>query len=80
MIDLSSPRRIHIIGAGGAGMSGLVKLLSQMGHSLTGSDLKMSTTLAGLEDLGVEVWAGSRATVHTPRRLTSFSGRFIIKR
>ncbi len=41
-------------------MSGLAKLLSQMGHSLSGSDLKMSTTLAGLADLGVEVWSGSR--------------------
>lgn len=41
-------------------MSGLAKLLSQMGHLLSGSDLKMSTTLAGLADLGVEVWSGSR--------------------
>jgi len=41
-------------------MSGLAKLLSQMGHSLTASDLKMSPTLAGLADLGIEVWAGSR--------------------
>ena len=63
MIDLTSPHRIHIVGAGGSGMSGLAKLLSQMGHSLTGSDLKMSTTLAGLADLGVEVWAGSRPEV-----------------
>lgn len=60
MVDLGSTQRIHVIGAGGSGMSGLAKLLSQMGHSLTGSDLKMSPTLAGLADLGVEVWAGSR--------------------
>ena len=60
MVDLGSPRRVHVVGAGGSGMSGLAKLLSQMGHSVTGSDLKMSTTLAGLADLGIEVWAGSR--------------------
>jgi UDP-N-acetylmuramate--alanine ligase len=60
MIELGSSQRIHVVGAGGAGMSGLVKLLSQMGHTLTGSDLKMSPTLAGLADLGIEVWAGSR--------------------
>ena len=41
-------------------MSGLAKLLSQTGHSLSGSDLKMSPTLANLADLGIEVWAGSR--------------------
>ena len=60
MVDLGTPRKIHVIGAGGSGMSGLAKLLSQMGHSLTASDLKMSPTLAGLADLGIEVWAGSR--------------------
>ncbi|MGZ8755631.1 MAG: UDP-N-acetylmuramate--L-alanine ligase [Acidimicrobiia bacterium] len=60
MVDLGSPQRIHVIGAGGSGMSGLAKLLVQTGHSLSGSDLKMSTTLASLADLGVEVWAGSR--------------------
>jgi len=60
MVDLGSPQRIHVIGAGGSGMSGLAKLLSQTGHSLSGSDLKMSPTLASLADLGVDVWAGSR--------------------
>jgi UDP-N-acetylmuramate--alanine ligase len=60
MVDLGSPQRIHVVGAGGSGMSGLTKLLSQSGHSLTGSDLKMSPTLAGLADLGIEVWEGSR--------------------
>jgi UDP-N-acetylmuramate--alanine ligase len=60
MADLRSPRKIHVVGAGGSGMSGLAKLLSQIGHSLTGSDLKMSPTLASLADLGIEVWAGSR--------------------
>jgi UDP-N-acetylmuramate--alanine ligase len=67
MVDLSGPRKIHVVGAGGSGMSGLAKLLSQMGHSLTGSDLKMSPTLASLADLGIEVWAGSRpAAMRSP--------------
>ncbi len=60
MVDLGSFRRVHVVGAGGSGMSGLAKLLSQMGHAVTGSDLKMSTTLAYLADLGIEVWEGSR--------------------
>lgn len=60
MVDLARSRNIHVVGAGGTGMSGLAKLLSQMGHTLTGSDLKMSPTLASLADLGIEVWAGSR--------------------
>ncbi len=52
--------RVHIVGAGGSGMSGIAKLLMQMGLSVTGSDLKMGPVLAGLADLGIEVWSGSR--------------------
>ncbi|GMQ84472.1 MAG: UDP-N-acetylmuramate--L-alanine ligase [Acidimicrobiia bacterium] len=62
--DLVARRRIHIIGAGGAGMSGLAKLLSQQGHRVTGSDLKPSSVLDGLADSGVETWVG-----HRPDRL-----------
>ena len=62
--DLVAQRRIHIIGAGGAGMSGLAKFLSQLGHRVTGSDLKPSGLLDGLTDSGVETWVG-----HRPERL-----------
>ena len=62
--DLVAQRRIHIIGAGGAGMSGLAKFLSQLGHRVTGSDLKPSSLLDGLTDSGVETWVG-----HQPERL-----------
>lgn len=62
--QLTEPRRIHIVGAGGAGMSGIAKLLAQLGHSVTGSDLKPSATLEALTDTGVEVWVG-----HRPERI-----------
>ena len=52
--------RIHIVGAGGAGMSGLAKLLSQRGHEVTGSDLKPGRLLDALGDLGIETWVGHR--------------------
>jgi len=58
--DLVPFDRVHMIGAGGAGMSGLAKLLAQCGHRVTGSDLKPSTALSGLEEAGVEVWIGHR--------------------
>ncbi len=60
MIDLATPQRIHIVGIGGAGMSGLAKLLHQLGHSVTGSDMKSGAILYDLADLGLEVWEGSR--------------------
>jgi UDP-N-acetylmuramate--alanine ligase len=53
-------RRIHLIGAGGAGMSGLAKMLAQAGHQVTGSDLKPSRALSALEGVGVSVWVGHR--------------------
>ena len=63
--QLSELQRIHVVGAGGAGMSGIAKLLAQLGHTVTGSDLKPSATLDALSDAGVEVWVG-----HRPDRIT----------
>ena len=60
MVDLSTPKHIHMIGVGGAGMSGLAKLLHQMGHMVTGSDMKRGATMDDLADLGLDVWEGSR--------------------
>lgn len=53
---------IHIIGAGGAGMSGLAKILVQSGHVVSGSDLVMAPKLRSLGDLGVDVWQGHDAS------------------
>lgn len=42
-------------------MSGLAKLLSQKGHTVSGSDLKPGRMLSGLSDVGIETWIGHRA-------------------
>jgi UDP-N-acetylmuramate--alanine ligase len=61
MRDVSAiPPRVHIIGAGGAGMSGLAKILSQLGHVVSGSDLKPGRMLDSLRDVGVTTWIGHR--------------------
>lgn len=57
---LPDHERIHVIGAGGAGMSGLARLLAQSGHRVSGSDLVAGRPLLDLEELGVEVWEGHR--------------------
>jgi UDP-N-acetylmuramate--alanine ligase len=51
--------RVHLVGAGGAGMSGLAKVLSQLGYRVSGSDLKPGRMLDALVDVGVETWVGS---------------------
>ena len=62
MIDLSTEKRIHIIGAAGAGMSAPAKLLAQLGHTVSGSDLKAGPVLNMLDGLAVATWTGSRPT------------------
>jgi UDP-N-acetylmuramate--alanine ligase len=58
-VDLRGGRRtVHLVGVGGAGMSGLARLLLAAGHTVTGSDRTESATLAGLRALGADVHAG----------------------
>ena len=59
MVELTDIQDVHLVGAGGAGMSAIAKLLSQMGKDVSGSDLKFSSVLYALEDLGLTVWGGS---------------------
>ncbi len=65
MVDLADFRRIHIVGVGGAGMSALAKILSGRGFVVSGSDVRWSASLAGLADLGLEVWSGHRSEAVT---------------
>ena len=60
-LDLSSPRRIHVVGAGGAGMSGYTAILAELGHAVTGSDVRENPRLDRLRLLGVECAVPQRA-------------------
>jgi UDP-N-acetylmuramate--alanine ligase len=57
-VGLDRPRTVHLVGVGGAGMSGLARLLLAAGHRVTGSDRSESATLTALRALGADVWAG----------------------
>jgi UDP-N-acetylmuramate--alanine ligase len=59
-LDLASPRRVHIVGIGGAGMSAIAAVLARMGHQVSGSDLKASSGLERLRTSGIEVFVGHR--------------------
>ena len=60
-IDLSHPRRIHVVGAGGAGMSAYTAMLAELGHTVTGSDVREHARLERLRLLGVECAVPQRA-------------------
>jgi len=58
--DLSAWRSAHLIGIGGAGMSGIARLLLAQGIAVSGSDLKDSHGLVALRQAGAKVFVGHR--------------------
>lgn len=63
-LDLSRPARVHVVGAGGAGMGAIASVLWAMGHAVTGSDIKDSQVTERLRAEGVPVAVG-----HDPANL-----------
>ena len=57
-LDLSTPLRLHVIGAAGPGMSAIALALAQMGHHVSGVDLRERQVLDRLRAAGVEVHIG----------------------
>jgi UDP-N-acetylmuramate--alanine ligase len=51
-------RRIHFVGIGGIGMSGIAEVLLNLGYEVSGSDMASSDTTARLDDLGAAVHIG----------------------
>jgi UDP-N-acetylmuramate--alanine ligase len=54
VLDLRAPRRIHVVGVGGAGMSAYAAILAELGHRVSGSDLHEHPRLERLRLLGVD--------------------------
>lgn len=57
-IDLTHPRRLHVVGVGGTGMNAVAAVLVGMGHHVTGSDLKDSVAVHRVRALGAQVRIG----------------------
>ncbi len=51
-------RRIHLIGIGGAGMSGIAEVLTNLGYEVSGSDIRASAVTRYLEGRGIRVCIG----------------------
>ncbi len=54
----SLPKRIHLVGIGGAGLSGAARILAQRGHEVSGFDRSPSDFTAELSELGVALHLG----------------------
>ena len=54
-------RRIHLVGIGGAGVSGIAEVLHGLGFQISGSDMRLSAVTERLSSLGIRVCEGHDA-------------------
>lgn len=58
MIRYSGVKRVHFVGIGGSGMSGIAEVLHNMGFIVSGSDIAEGETVKQLKRLGIKVYLG----------------------
>jgi len=61
MVSFRNFQRIHLVGIGGIGMSGIAEVLLTLGYSVSGSDTKPSTITERLQDLGATIYDDHKA-------------------
>ena len=55
-------KRIHFIGIGGVGMSGIAEVLHNLGYTVSGSDASESYNTNRLKELGITIYIGHKAS------------------
>jgi UDP-N-acetylmuramate--alanine ligase len=55
MVKFGKLRKLHFVGIGGIGMSGMAEMLFNLGYDITGSDLAASEVTDHLEEIGIKV-------------------------
>ncbi len=58
VLDLRKPQRIHVVGVGGPGMSAVATVLAEMGHQVSGSDIRQSDLITRLTSIGIKINIG----------------------
>ena len=61
MVTFRNFQRIHLVGIGGIGMSGIAEVLLTLGYSVSGSDTKPSPITERLQNLGATIYEGHKA-------------------
>ncbi|MCK5263493.1 MAG: UDP-N-acetylmuramate--L-alanine ligase, partial [Gammaproteobacteria bacterium] len=49
-------RKVHFVGIGGAGMSGIADVMNTLGYEVSGSDLAVNVITRGLQSEGIKVY------------------------
>jgi UDP-N-acetylmuramate--alanine ligase len=58
MIEFSRVKKIHFVGIGGSGMSGIAEVMHNMGFKVSGSDISENETVKRLKAMGVTIFLG----------------------
>jgi UDP-N-acetylmuramate--alanine ligase len=58
MVSFRNFQRVHLVGIGGIGMSGIAEVLLTLGYSVSGSDVKLSNITERLQKLGATIYEG----------------------
>ncbi len=64
MFRIGKIKKIHCIGIGGTGLSGIAEVLFNLGFSISGSDIKESETVKRLKKIGIPIYIG-----HSPENV-----------
>jgi len=75
----SSVNKIHFIGIGGIGMSGIAEILLKQGFSVSGSDLNRSDIVEQLESKGAKIFIGHQAENVADAEVVVYSSAVNIK-
>lgn len=62
MLGWLKTTKLHFIGIGGIGMSGIAEVLLDLGYKVTGSDLNSSMVTENLQKKGAEIYLGHKAS------------------
>ena len=73
LVSLAAPVRCHVVGIGGPGMSSMARLLLEMGHYVSGSDIRESSVLDQLRAIGASIFIGHDARHVDGARVVTYS-------
>ena len=57
-VEMRRIKRIHFVGIGGAGMSGIAEVLYNQGYEISGSDIITSGVTERLVNIGIDIYIG----------------------
>ena len=68
-IDIGKKEKIHFVGIGGIGMSGLAQIMKVMGFNIQGSDLNKNKNTENCRKSGIKIFIGHSKKIYLKQLL-----------